>query len=96
MKTVYNLKAWPKSWQCKYDIGLTSMLMQLLKKSTFGVITLKKCDSVFCGLMQFATLPSETKWAATRQNLSSGFLKNRVSNQSPQLQRLPRNLKFRV
>ena len=35
-------------------------------------------------------------WAATRKNLSLGFLKNRDSNQSPQLQRLPRKLKFRL
>ena len=35
-----------------------------------------------------------TKWASTRQNWSSGFLKKRHSNQSPQLQRLARKLKF--
>ena len=35
-------------------------------------------------------------WAATQQNLSSGFLKKRDSNQSPQLQKLARNLKFRL
>ena len=34
-------------------------------------------------------------WASTRQNLSSGFLKKQGSNQSPQLQRLARNLKYR-
>ena len=33
-------------------------------------------------------------WASTQQNLSSGFLKKRDSNQSPQLQRLARKLKF--
>ena len=34
-------------------------------------------------------------WASTPQNLSSEFLTNRDSNQSPQLQRLARKLKFR-
>ena len=35
-------------------------------------------------------------WASTRQNLSSGFPTKRVSNQSPQLQRLARILKFHL
>ena len=34
-------------------------------------------------------------WAATRENLSSGFTTKQDSNQSPQLQRLSRKLKFR-
>ena len=33
-------------------------------------------------------------WASSRENLSSGFPTKRVSNQSPQLQRLARKLKF--
>ena len=33
-------------------------------------------------------------WAATRHNLSLGFLLKSDSNQPPQLQRLARNLKF--
>ena len=33
-------------------------------------------------------------WASSRGNLSSGLLTKRVSNQSPQLQRLARKLKF--
>ena len=33
-------------------------------------------------------------WASTRQNLSSVFLTKRDSNQSPQLQKLARKLKF--
>ena len=36
------------------------------------------------------------KWASSRENLSSGFPKKRVSNQSPQLQRLARKLKFHL
>ena len=36
------------------------------------------------------------KWALTQQNLSSGFLTKRFSNQSPQLQRLARKLKFHL
>ena len=35
-------------------------------------------------------------WAVLRQNLSSGFLTKRVSNQSPQLQRLARRLKYHL
>ena len=34
-------------------------------------------------------------WASSRENLSSGFPTNLVSNQSLQLQRLARQLKFR-
>ena len=37
---------------------------------------------------------SFTTWASTKQNMSSGFLKKRDSNQSPQLQKLARNLKI--
>ena len=36
------------------------------------------------------------KWASSRENLSSGFPTKRVSNQSPQLQRLARKMKFRL
>ena len=36
------------------------------------------------------------KWASSRENLSSGFPTKRVSNQSPQLQRLARKLKFHL
>ena len=39
---------------------------------------------------------SKTIWAAVRENLSSVFPTKRHSNQSPQLQRLARKLKFRV
>ena len=35
-------------------------------------------------------------WVTSRENLSSGFLTKRVSNQSPQLQRLARKLKFHL
>ena len=38
--------------------------------------------------------PSSFIWATSRENLSSGFLTKQVSNQSPQLQRLARELKF--
>ena len=34
-------------------------------------------------------------WAATRENLASGFLTKRASNQPAQLQRLARKLKLR-
>ena len=36
------------------------------------------------------------KWAVTRENLSSGFPTKWGSNQSPQLQRLARKLKFHL
>ena len=35
-------------------------------------------------------------WASSQENPSSGFLTKRVSNQSPQLQRLARKLKFHL
>ena len=35
-------------------------------------------------------------WSSSRENLSSGFLTKRDSNQSSQLQRLARKLKFRL
>ena len=35
-------------------------------------------------------------WASSRENLSSGFPTKRISNQSPQLQRLDRKLKFHL
>ena len=35
-------------------------------------------------------------WASSRENLSSGFPKERDSNQSAQLQRLARKIKFRL
>ena len=35
-------------------------------------------------------------WASSRENLSSGFQRKRVSNQSPRLQRLVGILKFRL
>ena len=35
-------------------------------------------------------------WASQRANLSLGFLTKQVSNQSPQLHRLARNLKFHL
>ena len=37
-----------------------------------------------------------TIWASSRENLSSGFPTKRVSNQSPQLLRLARKLKFHL
>ena len=35
-------------------------------------------------------------WASSRENLSLGFPTKRVSNQSPQLQRLARKFKFHL
>ena len=35
-------------------------------------------------------------WASPQEDLSSGFPTKRVSNQSPQLQRLARKLKFHL
>ena len=37
-----------------------------------------------------------TSWASSQENLSSGRPTKRVSNQSPQLQRLARKLKFHM
>ena len=51
-------------------------------------------DSSTCKCSKMSNL--YTIWALSWQNLSSGFLKKRDSNQSPQLQRLDRKLKFRL
>ena len=45
--------------------------------------------------MSLIQMKAEAKWAASQENLSSGFPTKRVSNQSPQLQRLASELKFR-
>ena len=39
---------------------------------------------------------TEINWASSRETLSSGFSSKRVSNRSPQLQRLARKSKFRL
>ena len=51
--------------------------------------------------LRFGFFKYATKWrgingASSRENLSSGFPTKRVSNQSPQLQRLARKMKFRL
>ena len=38
----------------------------------------------------------ETKWASSRENLSLEFPPKRVSNQSPELQRLSRKMEFHM
>ena len=52
----------------------------------------------FLGTLKVPNLPtlflSVFKWASSRENLSSGLRTKQVKNQSPQLQRLGRNLKF--
>ena len=48
--------------------------------------------NIYPGAVEQAT---EIYEATTRENLSSGFLTERVSNQSPQLNRLARKLKLR-
>ena len=57
-----------------------------------------------CSPIQFLMLFSELRytvctdinWASSRENLSSGCPTKRVSNQSPQLRRLARKLKFHL
>ena len=44
----------------------------------------------------FGNFHIDVIWASSRENLSSGFPTKRVSNQSPQLQRLARKLKFHL
>ena len=46
----------------------------------------------YIGFIVFSA--SGVTWASSRENLSSGFPTKRVSNRSPQLQRLARKLKF--
>ena len=58
---------------------------------TLNTLRLKVCKS-FRQILSSACVV-KTIWASSRENLSSGFPTKRVSNQSPQLQRLPRKLK---
>ena len=51
---------------------------------------------LFCSVASNSIHIGITIWAATRENLSSGFPTKRVSNKSPQLQRLDRKLKFHL
>ena len=63
-----------------------------LNKPVFG---LQACtDKVLQRLSKYVRVHS--KWASPRENLSSGFPPKRVSNQSPQLQRLAKKLKFHL
>ena len=48
------------------------------------------------GYTNFIGSTAAIKWASSWQNLSSGFPKNRDSNQSSQLQRLAREVNFRM
>ena len=51
---------------------------------------------VFYQLKQGVEEVINSIWAMLGENLSSGFLTERVSNQFPQLQRLARKLKFHL
>ena len=51
---------------------------------------------VTTGAIQALQYTTSINWASSRQNLSSGFLKKQDSNQSSQLQRQARKLKFRL
>ena len=59
----------------------------------FYVVPMLRLEIVFCWKNNDIR---EDTWAATRQNLSSGVPTKGVSNQSPQLQRLARRLKFHL
>ena len=50
------------------------------------------------GMLSFQSAVSNLhiKWVSSRENLTLGLPTKRVSNQSPQLQRLARKLKFHL
>ena len=58
-----------------------------------GIHMQRKSITSITDFVQSIVLPYKI-WAETRQNLSSGFLTKPDSNQSPQIQRLARILKF--
>ena len=53
-------------------------------------------SGLVCSLWTPVAATAEDIRASTRENLSSGFPTKRDSNQSPQLQRLARKLKFHL
>ena len=80
-----------------------NVVVRVAQKWPFGTKGVKDSDIFFvltvCGLrllFGFNTAGYYDNWAASRENLSSGFPTKRVSNQSPQLQRLARKLKFHL
>ena len=69
------------------------MKKKTLYKKNFGVDQPAYLCSV---LSAFADRCLDSNWALSRENLSSGCPTKQVSNQSPQLQRLARKLKFHL
>ena len=67
---------------------LFSVLAGFTVFSTLGILA-KELNTTVENVVESSKL-----WASSRQNLSSGFPTNRCSNQSPQLQRPARKLKF--
>ena len=51
---------------------------------------------IFTTLQQNTETYTAIKWASSRENLSSGFPTKRVTDQSPQLQRLARKFKIHL
>ena len=75
-------------------------LVNLISKDTHLVFSIYSYAFLLNSAIVVQTSDSMTTLgyicASTRQNLSSGFLTKRVLNQSPQLQRLARQLKFHL
>ena len=69
-----------------FVIRLLESIVSKLAASEISIVQLVSVDGQWSVII----------WASTRQNLSSGFLKKRGSNLSPQLHRLSRNLKFHL
>ena len=67
-------------------------------RNNYYIFWFNYASLAFCRDDQFAfhtfLLAPDFNWASSRENLSSGFPTKRVSNRSPQLQRLARKLKF--
>ena len=87
-------------------------VFQCLKSLHFSLMDREHSDQTMCIIWVFSGRPCKNsgfivtllyrtgqlhyKWASPRENLSSGFPPKRVSNQSPQLQRLAKKLKFHL
>ena len=71
------------------------MIQQGDKIISFDVDAFTNSDCKALQTPNFDISFNDINWASSRENLSSGFATKRVSNQSLQLQRLARKLKFR-
>ena len=72
--------------------------MHIIYSQVGAIYKIGNCLVLMCNLFDHCRFEHKTCfhiWASSRENLSTGFPTTLVSNQSHQLQRLARKLKFR-